>query len=139
MANDFRQFQFNLDEFARKIRLAPARVAKRVAFDLFGLIVRKTPVDTGRAQGSWTMSLNAADRRVQPDNLAAYPTPQPGPAVALMGPTDTIWISNNLPYITALEDGHSKQAPAGMVALSIVEVQAKMDALMQAGMKDAGL
>ena len=37
-------------------------------------------------------------------------------------PGESIWISNNLPYITALEDGHSKQAPAGMVALSLAEV-----------------
>ena len=36
---------------------------------------------------------------------------------------DDIWISNNLPYIEALEEGHSQQAPHGMVALSLAEAE----------------
>jgi len=33
------------------------------------------------------------------------------------------YITNNLPYGPALEDGHSKQAPAGMVSLTMIEFQ----------------
>jgi hypothetical protein len=37
----------------------------------------------------------------------------------------TIWIYNNVRYITALEHGHSKkQAPIGMVAVSLAEIAA---------------
>lgn len=31
------------------------------------------------------------------------------------------WITNSLPYAQALEDGHSDQAPEGMVGLTILE------------------
>lgn len=128
---DLRQFTVTLDAFARKVQLAPARVAKRVAFDLFRRIVEKTPVDTGRARASWTISVNQADRTVAPAGQARYPKPKIG--MLNVQPGDTIWISNNLPYITRLEDGHSQQAPAGMVKLSIEEVKLKMGALMAGG------
>jgi hypothetical protein len=35
----------------------------------------------------------------------------------------TIWLMNNLPYAQPLEYGHSSQAPAGMVRISVIEVQ----------------
>lgn len=138
MANDIRKFNLELDAFAKKLRVAPSTIAKRVANDLFKRIVDKTPVDTGRAQASWTMALNEADRSVQPEGQASYRKPQP-PSLSVQ-PGDSIVISNNLPYITALEDGHSPQAaPHAMVALSIEEVKQKMELLMQQGLKDAGL
>jgi len=37
---------------------------------------------------------------------------------------EVIWIFNNVPYIISLERGHSKQAPTGMVGLTLLEVQA---------------
>ena len=33
------------------------------------------------------------------------------------------YIQNSLPYMQALEDGHSTQAPAGMVAITQTEFQ----------------
>lgn len=33
------------------------------------------------------------------------------------------YITNSLPYAIALEDGHSKQAPAGIVALTVLDWQ----------------
>ena len=141
MANDFRTFNLQLDGFARKVGVAAGTVQKRVAFDLFGRIVRRTPVDTGRARGSWTIAVNQADRAVLPPAPPRHKYPRPHVPVGItVKPGDTIWISNNLPYITALEDGHSKQTPPhAMVALSIEEVQAKYDTLAREGLKDAGL
>ena len=48
--------------------------------------------------------------------LMAYPNTMP-----------PIYIQNNLPYANRLENGWSNQAPAGMVALTIAEVEAQMD------------
>ena len=139
MANDFRQFSLNMDDFSRKVGIAAGTVQKSIAVDLFKRIVRNTPVDTGRARGSWTMAVNQADRTVLPPapKGTVYPAPKTPGLTVKSG--DTIWISNNLPYITSLEDGHSKKAPAGMVALSIEEVKLRMDLLMREGLKDAGL
>ncbi len=181
MANDFRSFSVQLDEFAEKVGIAPAKVTKRIGFDVFGRIVRKTPVDKGHARASWNISLNQPDRSVAEEvNLvgaggekvvvlknkkalanqvirmvgARYITQAEarqatkktlsGRATNAMRrldvrPGDTIWISNNLPYIVKLEEGHSQQAPQGMVALSIAEVDLRMNKLIAEGLKDAGL
>lgn len=159
MANDFRQFNVSLDDFTRRVGLAPATVAKRVAFDLFGRIVRKTPVDTGRARASWNISVNHPNRSVvarmrtivkrgthtpkgldRPSLQQAVSPSQNKSLFALnVKPGDEIWITNNLPYIVELEKGHSKQAPAGMVALSIEEVTLAMGRLEREGLRDVGL
>lgn len=112
MPNDFRQFSVDLDNFVKQVGLSAQAVQKKVAFDLFRRIVKKTPVDTGRARASWTISANGADQTV---------------------------ISNNVPYITALEDGHSKKAPVGMVKVSIAEIDVAMRRLVDEGIKEAGL
>lgn len=159
MANDFRTFNLQLDQFAKRVRLSGTTVAKRVAFDVFGRIVRRTPVDTGRARASWNISTNQADRSVvgevrtrlksgthAPKGLQQRAVKSAVNALQnknLMGlqvkSGDTIWISNNLPYIVKLEEGHSKQAPAGMVAVSLAEVDTAMSMLVAGGIKDAGL
>ena len=149
MANDFRSFSLSLDDFSKKVGIAASTVQKRVAVDLFKRIVLKTPRDTGRAQNSWTIAIGEPDRTVapegqQPEMNRISLEAKAGTALAtltehgVMG--ESVWISNNLPYITALEDGHSKrQAPAGMVGLSIEEVKLKMKGLIGEGCKDAGL
>lgn len=138
MANDFRNFSVACARFAAKLRLAPITVQKRIAFDLFGRIIAKTPVDTGRARASWTIAGGEANRTVAPDGQHAYPAPTV-PLNLMIRPGEAIWISNNLPYITALEDGHSRQAPGGMVALSIQEIRLVMRGLIAEGARDAGL
>lgn len=186
MANDIRQFNVQVDAFANKVGLAVTTVQKRVAFDLFGRIVRKTPVDTGRARASWNISVNRPNRATVgethfvgakgervlvvdnnrqkrealrggrlPNTLVVTRREAQAATkrtiadrsrsaikdlqVAALQPGDEIWISNNLPYIVELEKGHSKKAPKGMVRLSIEEVNVKMSALMQEGLRDAGL
>lgn len=151
MATDFRKFELELDAFCKKVEQSAATVTKRVAFDLFRRIVRKTPVDTGRARAAWNMSVNEAHRTVPPEGQASYPEPTAGALV--VQPGDEIWISNNLPYIVKLEEGgytkkketgktkggFSLQAPHGMVAVSIEEVKLQMNRLIAEGLKDAGL
>ena len=34
---------------------------------------------------------------------------------------DAIYITNNLPYAQVLENGHSQQAPTGMLAITVAE------------------
>lgn len=147
-------FTRDLDAFATKVGLAPAVVAKRVGMALLEKIVRKTPVDTGRARANWNISVNAPDRTVHDTPLLraihGMTTPDPASFAAThsalnraagleVTPQDEIWISNNLPYIVALEHGHSQQAPAGMVMLSVFEVSAELDVLMNHALREVGL
>lgn len=50
---------------------------------------------------------------------------------------ELIYITNNLPYIERLEFGHSKQAPAGMVRLSVAEVAAEIELMLEAKLKQS--
>ena len=144
MANDFRSFSLKLDAFSAKVKIASANVIKHIALDFFRHVVMNTPVDTGRARASWTIAVNQADRSVMPEahEGAVYPAAQAG--FLSVGPGDSVIISNNLPYITVLENGRqahsgSIQAPFGMVAISMMEVRANTAVLIAAGVQDAGL
>jgi len=99
------------------------KVVRAVALVVDAELVRRTPVDTGRARANWLPSLNTPDTRVldgpggskkgksfvpSRDTTAEAVTQQ-------YKLTDTIYISNNLPYIQELNNGSSQQAPAGFV------------------------
>lgn len=44
-------------------------------------------------------------------------------SIAQWNGRDAIYLTNHLPYAIALENGHSKQAPAGMVRITVAEMQ----------------
>lgn len=135
------KFEFStedLDKFSKQVGIDYHTLLKRVAFDTFGRIVMKTPVDTGRARVSWNITIGTPDPSVAPEGQhpamnRVSAEAKAGAALATLterGVLDVpILISNNLPYILELENGHSTQAPEGMVALSIEEVNLKMNAL----------
>jgi hypothetical protein len=131
-------FEGDLDAFAKQLQIDYATVLKRVAIDLFGRIVMKTPVDTGRARASWTIEIGKIDSTVAPEGQQPamntwIAEAKAGAALATLTEravfSEPIWIANSLPYINALENGHSRQAPAGMVKLSMEEVMLKMNLL----------
>jgi hypothetical protein len=104
----------------------------RTALDLMNRIVLKTPVDTGRARGNWQLTQRSPAEDMVPETSAKVSSSETPPSAILKEAEQTasgsqlgddIWISNNLPYIEALEEGHSQQAPHGMVALSLAEAE----------------
>jgi hypothetical protein len=128
--NQLHQFGADLDAFAKLIDVQLGTVVRKVAVDLHDKIVRRTPVDTGRARASWTMSLDTPQGAGDPGPVQdAKPAP-PDPAVlsALQAdPYRQVWIFSNVVYILALEHGHSKKAAQGMVAISLAEAEAEID------------
>lgn len=90
-------------------------------------VVEKWPVDIGRFKSHWQVVRSPGERAgVDP---AGDKTIADGlgdlDALVAADPTAPVAIVNPLPYAAALEHGHSKQAPSGMVAVTIAEVQAK--------------
>ncbi len=127
MAN-LKQFLLDLDGFKKTVGDKVVLLQKRVALDLYARIIRRTPVDTGRARASWNLSIQQQDRSVRPEGQYSTPhVPLDTPFPVQLG--QTIWISNNLPYIGELEHGHSKQAPTGMVAISVEEARVHIEQL----------
>ncbi len=107
---------------------------KRVALEALERVVAKTPVDTGRARQSWQVRRNATSEAdvgewQQRDSVVEGQ----GVILALKEPYGIVHIFSNVEYIEFLENGSSQQAPEGMVALTVRELEAGLTQL------DAGL
>jgi hypothetical protein len=85
--------------FSQSLDQGLARLTGRVAREIQERVAARTPVDTGRARAGWEMS----------------------------GAGLSYSISNPVPYVTALEHGHSRQAPAGMVGITLAETPALVE------------
>lgn len=100
-----------------------------IAMDSLRGVVMKSPVDTGRFRGNWIVSKNAFNPKsseVTDKNGGQTITKGSGVIDTFKVDTDSrIIIQNNLPYANRLENGWSKQAPNGMVALTVAEMQRK--------------
>lgn len=113
--------------FQRKTDIEIEKTLKKIAFDLYRRIILKTPVDTGRARASWNISVGKPDLSVASEG--SHPAPRiTGNELDSIRSSfgarfSTIYITNNLSYVVFLEHGSSKQAPNGMVAISIQELK----------------
>ncbi len=119
------KFNKALKEFQDKVDIAPGLVAKRVAFEMFDGVVRKTPVDLGYARVNWNLAQDAPDPSLQE---AAGGGPPPLPTLGHVGKYPSLFISNNVPYIIPLEEGHSKQSGKGfMVRRTLADIQSNLE------------
>lgn len=133
--------------FAKEISTFGIKTKEQMDFFVFTIcteigqgVVLKTPADTGRARGNWMPSLDVPDgtvtTRVDPSGGGVLSEIQ---ALAKQASGRIFYLSNNLPYIRHLEyglygqppgsangpktiGGYSKQAPAGMVRITVNEV-----------------
>jgi hypothetical protein len=128
----------SFEEQLRRIEINTSRkldlFGRKVALELFRRVIYKTPVDTGRARANWQVSIgSAASGTVEIDDTNGSATMRQATADSRgFRAGDVIYLTNNLPYIMKLEEGgypdgpktvggFSRQAPAGMVALTVQE------------------
>jgi hypothetical protein len=90
---------FSADEIHRLIETGIGAERDAVTNSVFSVIVARTPVDTGKARGSWEKTINAK-------------------------PIGANLIKNEVHYIIPLEHGWSPQAPGGMVDVTLAELEA---------------
>ncbi|AEP08890.1 HK97 gp10 family phage protein [Micavibrio aeruginosavorus] len=121
MSADFRR-QLN-KAYEEKVLGTQEKVTRLIALKVFNNIVENTPVDTGRARANWNIDLNTVDvSLVDPSGMegGSYDgTEKALPVIGSYKLNDTIYISNNLPYIRPLNDGSSTKAPAGFVDAAV--------------------
>jgi hypothetical protein len=133
----------SVEEFNRELtQWATVHVPQRIrdvtvklCLEALSRLVMKTPVDTGRARGGWQVAIAgkgelvsvlqgmAAERAaLDPDGSV---TISRGAAIINAMPDFAIIdIENNVHYILQLEDGHSGQAPSGMLSVTVEELVA---------------
>ncbi len=125
------------DEFARRMRARGDQIAdgvnklvRKVGLTVLQAAVTSTPVDTGRARSNWNVEFGRPDTTTReafvkgqdgstgPQN-SRKAIEQGGAKIATRVNGQDIWISNNVPYIGELNNGHSAQAPAGFVQRAV--------------------
>jgi hypothetical protein len=111
----------NLGAFAERMRKQAADVEpaldetlRKVALVANQTLIMATPVDTGRARANWQVSIDApVESETVDTNAQGAIERNKGTIASYRG--GALIIQNNVPYIGALNDGWSAQAPAGFV------------------------
>lgn len=93
---------------------------KAFAFDLFGEIIKVTPVKSGRARGNWHIDVENPDYEITNSTTPSVPNY----ALDVRG-FPNVYISNGLPYMERLEDGLSRQAPNGITKVALAAVRSR--------------
>lgn len=127
-AHGIKPLKVAVADFAKLIDVNLGAVMRKITIDLHGKITKRTPVDTGRARASWAVSINAPPSGPPPPP-GSYPTPPMVDAGKITGKT-RVYIVSRLVYIEPLENGHSKQAPRGMLRIALAEIAAEIDTIV---------
>ena len=120
----------NLKDFAKRMKAHGRRVeanSNKEAIKVGGLIAQTvtlaTPVDQGTARGNWFASLGSPNLKAD----EAFHDKSGRTTISIAKQTiskklseQPIYISNNLPYIKRLNEGHSAQAPSGFVEKAVL-------------------
>lgn len=124
------QFGSNIAEFEMDISnwvkdALPKQVVafhQKVAMEALEGVVNMNPVKTGRSRANWQAGLAPNDIE-----MANWPSRDPLTeglqGISSVKPFGTIYLWNNVPYIVDLEDGSSRQAPNGMVAVTLARLE----------------
>lgn len=87
----------------------------------------------GRFRANWIVSLGGptAATTATPDKAGQATIAKGITVITHADGEQDIYIVNNLPYARALEYGHSKQAPAGMVRITLAEVGSYLESAIR--------
>lgn len=120
-----KEFKLSLgDAFEEVVEGQLQLIVSKLALEALSRVVMRSPVDLGRFRGNWNVSFGAMDTTTTTE---LDPTGQKtiakgtGTISGYKG-DNIIWLANSLPYANRLENGWSKQAPKGMVALTFAEL-----------------
>lgn len=100
-------------------------VFRRVMIEIGTTVIRLSPVDTGRFRGNWQFTVDAPATasldNYDPDGHET--TAKLVADVQHLSYGQTAYLVNTLIYAIPLEYGHSGQAPAGMVRITLAGFQ----------------
>ena len=122
-----RTFSLDLDKwFKDEVEDKIMLITQKIGIEILRRVVMKSPVKSGRFRGNWSVAIGS------PDTSVKNTTDKPGQATIAAGTlvitglseVQAIYLTNNLPYALRLENGWSQQAPAGVVAVTIAEIEA---------------
>jgi hypothetical protein len=132
MMPSFGDFSKRVKELGSTVEDNSGKLLRKVALAVDQTVVIATPVDTGRARSNWIANVGTSVNGIReayypgkerstagPNAQAAIDQAKATIAGASIG--QEIHITNNLNYIGKLNDGSSRQAPAGFVEIAVKE------------------
>ena len=146
MANyQIRQFHASIDAWIKAAGNGLEETIRLFIEDVHKALVIGSPVDTGRFRGNWQITYNAPPMYAlnqydkEGGKTIAYGKRVANTFSLRRGAAITsIYFSNMLIYANALEYGHSKQAPAGVVGIVAIRLRSFMsDAIKKSRSKYA--
>lgn len=110
--------------FAGVVEEQLALRVRTISMEILQLVLLAAPVDTGRFKGNNIVSIRAPVYTTLDvvDPSGGETLARGLSAMSGLEPYTQVFIQNNLVYAVPLEDGHSKQAPAGIYGVSFNSV-----------------
>lgn len=109
-------------EEKRQLEKLVGTLSRRLSSDILSRLVLASPVDTGRFRGNWQMDVGRFiddELAIEDKSGAITISRELAKLRGSSSPFTIVTIQNNLPYAGRLNDGHSRQAPAGFVEAAI--------------------
>ena len=118
------EFEAVIAETAASVPADLGKFRKKVASRLYRGVLRRSPRDTGYFASNWHLSKGQVDETVNAPGGKFYPAPDEAAEIARLdglGAEEDAFLSNGTDYGVYLEDGHSDQAPLGIVSVTFLE------------------
>lgn len=121
-------FSSQVTDFVKTVKRRQALVTQKLGEEILTSVVRLSPVDTGLFRNNWRVGINAPFRGVvsTTDRTGNRAIGVGKRTMARVKAGDVLFISNNLSYAQRLEYGWSRQAPYGMVRITMGRYQAML-------------
>lgn len=140
MGSNVSEFNLGIKKWGDAIPEEIAKYKRAVVFQAARSVIRMSPVDSGFFRSRWTLLTDAdiAFSVVGAATIAAFRASGLSDTAISDGeilmriaqklpdvkPFTIVALSNDAPYAQRLEDGHSQQAPVGMVAVTAAHLAA---------------
>lgn len=92
---------------------------RTATLDIWNMLTRATPVDTGRARASWIATTRQPSDDEPPEGAPTYPLNRPSLGNTKLGIPN--FVVSNLVYMSRLNEGHSEQAPTMFVERAVAK------------------
>ena len=114
------EFKRNFSALLKRVGDKAELVTRKVAIELQTSMILKSPVDTGRFRANWQCGIGTVDTSIS-EPIGSDAKVRTITELQGWKSGQTIFLPNSSPYSRRLEHGWSKQAPTGMVKLSVQE------------------
>ncbi len=125
-------FSADLSAYIKRTNRRASEVQRAVSLQLFGAVMTRMPVDTGRLRGNTNVEIGRADGSTSGSRTEQQALSAGRAKIAGFDPGDVLFITNAMPYMRKIEyggygngpktvNGYSRQSPQGVFRITAEE------------------